>query len=381
MPTPKVRFLVCLALLALVPFVGSGAEPQVVDVYRGNPSCLNCKRYEIGLNDNLIVIVENLKDWPDALVKNPKIIPYINGIAIKGNYPIGVEPKNNKITFVLKRHQDATNDNRDAWAMLLRRPDITDHTRPVEVSVGTEDGKSVLPIKSSEKLELIVLPHWWWVLGLLLVVIAVALVYLAITSNILRDSDLEPFHEGDRKPYSLARTQMAVWFVLILGCYTVIFAVTTDLGTIPGTVLGLMGISAVTAVAAVSLDTSRQAERRKALSEERKQLDDKLTALQTRLATATPAEKPTLEAELADTKTKLEELNPKSRGFFLDILSDDDGVSFPRFQMAAWTLVLAIVFLATVYNTLAMPAFDGLLLGLMGLSSGTYLGFKAPVKK
>jgi hypothetical protein len=35
----------------------------------------------------------------------------------------------------------------------------------------------------------------------------------------------------------------------------------------------------------------------------------------------------------------------------------------------------------SVYKDLAMPEFSATLLGLMGLSSGTYLGFKVPEKK
>jgi hypothetical protein len=44
--------------------------------------------------------------------------------------------------------------------------------------------------------------------------------------------------------------------------------------------------------------------------------------------------------------------------------------------MAAWTLVLGIVFLRQVYNELAMPEFSPSLLMLIGISSGTYLGLK-----
>jgi hypothetical protein len=60
----------------------------------------------------------------------------------------------------------------------------------------------------------------------------------------------------------------------------------------------------------------------------------------------------------------------------MDILSDDHGVNFHRFQMAAWTFVLGIIFIQQVYKGLAMPDFDVTLLGLMGISAGTYLGLK-----
>jgi hypothetical protein len=64
-----------------------------------------------------------------------------------------------------------------------------------------------------------------------------------------------------------------------------------------------------------------------------------------------------------------------------DILMDEEGVNFHRFQMAAWTFVLGIVFLRQVYNELAMPEFNPALLALIGISSGTYLGLKITAEK
>ena len=69
---------------------------------------------------------------------------------------------------------------------------------------------------------------------------------------------------------------------------------------------------------------------------------------------------------------------PKQASWLTDILSDADGVSFHRFQNAGWTLVLGIIFVAQVYEVLAMPKFDNTLLALMGISAGTYLGLKIP---
>lgn len=63
-----------------------------------------------------------------------------------------------------------------------------------------------------------------------------------------------------------------------------------------------------------------------------------------------------------------------------DIFCDGDGVSFHRFQMIVWTIVLGVVFVNAVHRDLAMPKFDSALLGLMGLSSGTYVGSKFPEK-
>jgi hypothetical protein len=69
-----------------------------------------------------------------------------------------------------------------------------------------------------------------------------------------------------------------------------------------------------------------------------------------------------------------------SKGFWSDVLSDEEGIQFHRFQIVVWTTVLGVVFLHAVWVRLAMPEFDATLLALMGISSGTYLGFKIPEK-
>jgi hypothetical protein len=83
-------------------------------------------------------------------------------------------------------------------------------------------------------------------------------------------------------------------------------------------------------------------------------------------------------AAVAARRSQLRKLLNISERIDLDILSDANGVSFHRFQIAAWTLVLGIIFVAQVYRELAMPQFNEMLLGLMGISAGTYLGLKGP---
>jgi hypothetical protein len=70
-----------------------------------------------------------------------------------------------------------------------------------------------------------------------------------------------------------------------------------------------------------------------------------------------------------------------SRGLRRDLLWDGNGMSFHRFQIVVWTLVLGFIFVASVYAELTMPDFSATLLGLMGISSGTYLGFKLPERQ
>ncbi|HEU4854666.1 MAG TPA: hypothetical protein VFS89_05170 [Nitrosospira sp.] len=80
--------------------------------------------------------------------------------------------------------------------------------------------------------------------------------------------------------------------------------------------------------------------------------------------------------KIADAKAALSK--PVSEGFMRDLLTDASGVSFHRFQMLVWTIVLSFIFCVEVYQTLRMPEFSATLLSLMGISAGTYLGFKIP---
>ena len=67
-----------------------------------------------------------------------------------------------------------------------------------------------------------------------------------------------------------------------------------------------------------------------------------------------------------------------AQSWLSDLLTDANGISFHRLQMVIWTFVLGIVFIQQVLSNLALPDFDATLLALMGISSGTYLGFKLP---
>jgi len=49
--------------------------------------------------------------------------------------------------------------------------------------------------------------------------------------------------------------------------------------------------------------------------------------------------------------------------------------------MVAWTLAMIGVFVVAVWRTFAMAEFDAMTLGLLGISSGTYLGFKLPERQ
>jgi hypothetical protein len=189
---------------------------------------------------------------------------------------------------------------------------------------------------------------------------------------------------------------MAVWFVVVVGAYLYVWMMTGTFSAISVTALTLIGVSGATGLVAATMDSSKRAEALKAriaLQSERDALDAALNmagGLRAQLAAAVAGSPESLQllATLMAKQTRLNELQQlaaapvagatPSQGWYLDLLSDQSGVSFHRLQMAVWTLVLAFVFVRAVRVDVLMPDFDATLLGLLGVSSGTYLGFKFP---
>ena len=114
------------------------------------------------------------------------------------------------------------------------------------------------------------------------------LVRLARRSSMVRDRAVAGLEElelpaGKRRPYSLARVQMMVWFVLVVGAFVLIWIVTGNVNTITNSVLGLIGIGTGTALGAAMVEAGKgmsQEEARKAresweaLEKERRRLMD-----------------------------------------------------------------------------------------------------------
>jgi len=120
---------------------------------------------------------------------------------------------------------------------------------------------------------------------------------------------------------------MAIWTFLVGGALAFIFIVTWNENTITAGVLVLIGISSGTTLLAATADGPN----------------------------------PTPQV---------------TQGFISDLLTDGTGPSFHRYQMLLFTAILAVIFVVKVGSSLAMPDFDATLLALMGISNGTYLGFK-----
>ena len=350
--------------------------------------------------DTIIVVeIDHLSEW--AAKNDPaKLVPYLNGRAIRGNYPEEIHASKNHLHF----HLRITPENKATWVDLLGEPPGT--TRPVAFSVGLENQSPFDSVyDQNNRLPLTVISPLYGVIAFLVVLLTLILfLWLARTTNLIREPGTCPV-PGKLRPYNLGRTQMAFWFFLIYVSYLVIWLVTDALDTITPSLLGLMGISAGTALGEALIDSGKDTARDTQLQDltaEKQSIEQGIPELQSQLAsananiTATAADtsnRDSLNKQLQDKQTRLAQVNLQipsltpnasagvSKGFSTDILSDSSGYSFHRFQIFAWTIVLGIIFMSSVYNNLTMPEFSTTLLGLMGISSGTYIGFKFPEKK
>jgi hypothetical protein len=305
-------------------------QPTIKRVFTNDGMVNNLVR--AGIGNRIRVEIDKLKD---AVEQNHldqfKLVLYLDGLQLRGLYG---KPIDDLADGIVEYKIERTDNSKAEWNTLLGSS--KSQYREVFVSVGPENGQGFPPTdpKNPPTMNLRIY-YQLWLYGVSVVfVIAVAwFVRRARKTTILRDSAPTPLPDGKLPPYSLARVQMAIWFFLVLGSFIYIYLITGDYNTITEQALVLIGIGAGTALGSVAIDSNKEAQ------------------------------------------------SMASVNFLSDLLTDATGTSFHRFQMLTWTIVLGILFVIGVYKSLAMPEFSTTLLTLMGISSGTYLGFKIPERQ
>jgi hypothetical protein len=414
-----IKLLLCLLLVITTHQVQAVETQYLADYSLCNawklgeePPGQNCRAnqytdFSAGINDTLVVKINNFNallakaKCLDSVTAEPlpqaqqclpqKIVLYLDGRKINERDPVK-EGKLGKdkdtIEFPLKQHQAEEGGNKDAWLDLLGSPKKNLFLRPTKIEVGLERGY-VIPDNIGFMLSRIN-KFWFWVCQVIIGVFLIAGIILAIKSDILRDTGPTP--ENDKKPWSLARCQMAFWFFLVTISFLFIWLVTGALDTITDSVLGLMGIGSGTALGAALIDASEdKPEKLNKLKMQREKLQTEWNALLVEKNTATPVPENSqllktnqdeINTELKRVNEQIQNINTpkKTAGFFIDLVSGPSGVTLHRFQMVAWTVILGIIFVFSVWKRLSMPEFGVMLLALQGLSAGTYLGFKIPEK-
>jgi hypothetical protein len=303
---------------------------------------------KVRIGERVVIQIAGLKA---ALEKSPASIRlgelrlHLDGQQLKGVAARDFDWQKDRVQFFIER----TDADKEIWAQLLGGPSLGGEGRSIRLGVG-ESGKQEFlsddAARAALKAQLIVIDParlWLGVIGALLLLV---LVFVGRgKSSFLRDNypkklpDAAAGEDPPRRPYSLARVQMAFWLFLVLVGFVFVWIVTGDYrGILTSQALVLMGISTATGLAAVTIDSGRP------------------------------------QAELDDWGA--------SKGFFADILSTTSSGSLPlpRLQILVWTVILGAIFIYEVYTKLRLPEFDSTLLTLMGVSSGVSAGFKWPEK-
>lgn len=300
----------------------------------------------------------------------------------------------------------------DPFKRLLEKPSFV---MPSKVTLTLKSGSETLALPSAVtpqakdkrcRFNLIGISRWmFWSITFVFALIAISLGFFTAKTDILRDP-CRRRPEGV-EPVSLARTQMAFWFVVIAAAFLFLWVTTGNIATINGTCLVLLAIGTTTAVTSARMSEPRH--RQKDLSDAlQKTPHEMLKMTPGALRTAITARLNKLEKDppdelTSDEKNELlqildrhrEEIDcfinnkpnwlPKTvyfwkyrlRTVFEDLLTEETGTyDFQRFQVLAWTVILGTVFVVKVFYDRVMPTFDSNVLLLMGISSGAYLTFK-----
>jgi hypothetical protein len=253
-----------------------------------------------------------------------------------------------KSLYLLTFNLRETNKDNEAWLRLLKNSPVTNVNCNVKVAYINSAGHETV-LNSFEPFQLrIPLFRWpFWTSFSIIGACLFLFVRSIRSSEVLRDSGIlllnrdksspSYWHQHDH-PLSMARLQMSIWFFIIIGSFVFLWSTTGSLAGVNVTAMALMGISSGTSMFSAIISQKQQWDAAKR-------------------APSTP-----YPSQLAD--------------WFADLLSDESGITIHRFQMLAWTLVLSVVFINGVIFEYAMPVFTKELLGLMGISSGVYVGFK-----
>lgn len=359
-----------------------GPEASIENICAGTASEIGSER-KVHLGDWLTLNVKGIEKLGERAKGDKKPLQlFLNGLPLAGVPAIYYQPNGQEqgclkelpgyplVRFHLVRNEDS----KETWSVLLGRPGRRD--RDVQVSVGVAGcSEGCTDISTPKAIKLEVIRHAW-LLGycVVLILLLLSLLLLAYRTTLLRD-------RGKDSSWSLGRSQMAWWFFFVIAAFLYIWMVTGSYSSLSNSVLALIGISATTAVLGSVMDDTKETKiaQKPALETEKAKLETEAATLPT-TAPAVQANSQRLQQVYAELAQMPEE-QVTTHSFWTDILSDEDGISFHRYQIVIWTLVLTAIFIVDVHVSLAMPDFDGQLLALMGISSGTYLGFKFPEKK
>jgi hypothetical protein len=282
-----------------------------------------------GFGDRLVVYLKNTKKLIDS---QKEVVLYIDHYPLK--HVKGQRVDDHIYNFTLMNDQDTA-----FWTSLFLNAKHHKGQTRVDISIGTIDG-AVVSNSINKPLE-IYREGWMIFSWIAFVILSIVIMVAGGKSNILRetcDCQCSDTVKKKRRPFSLARTQMAFWTTIVAFAIIYIYFATGYMPEVSNTTLVLLGISASTTVFGYLIDNNVANSNTRTPGQE----GDKCCSL----------------------------------GFFRDIVSDNGVPGIHRFQNIVFTLLLGIIYFYKVSHNLQMTEFSTNLLLLMGISSGAYVGVK-----
>ncbi|MES2561425.1 MAG: hypothetical protein V4637_01735 [Pseudomonadota bacterium] len=306
---------------------------------------------------------------------------YLDGVRMTGlmTRPFDFVPgKSVRFGFDLEREANI-DENRKAWDTVFKAKPYHETTLHAAVAVGGEPPRSV---HTPQPLKFYVADIYWIYVVFIggIVLFFVLYVLLVKRTGMLIDADIGF--------YSLGKSQMAFWGLLVLLSFFGVWILTGTMERIPPQALVLLGISGATGLTAIFIGTHTKDTINQMIQEMKVKLnllEKEKTDLEAQKAQNPSAFRAAEETHLLSVKTEIATLMKQQKalapqGFWYDIVNDGNGMSFHRAQVVVWTIVLGMVFVGAVRQVMSMPEFPETLLVLMGISNATYLGFKIPEK-
>ena len=271
---------------------------------------LRSKQDSARMDDVIAVRIGTTRSFSDFKVM------YIDGLRVEGFAPSRINEDGKTVYFKLNHKIQ------ELMEQYLQSNSVTTQIVPVYISLGNQT-RPLAIAKQPFFIEVRQNIHWLWVVLIIVVIAGVAVT--ALFKNVLKDDN--------NLYYSLSRSQMFYWTVLIVVAYVHICLTTGMLPAIPDSVLAILGISIGTTAAAKIIENRNR---------------EGITI----------------------------DHNAKSEGWFVDILSDGSSINIQRLQNVIFNLLFGIIFIQRTLSTHLMPDFDNTVLLLMGISSGAYAGLK-----
>ena len=269
--------------------------------------------------DTIIVTVTSMTIIEKRRSMENPIILYLNRMPFPGivGHLAGAGP--NQIRFILTRSYE---DN-EKWNKILRSGFIN---KSLYLGVGLTDGSLVTP--TSFPLQFTLRTPAESVPFIILCCLLGGFTIFIVWKKKMLQEKISNYYI-----YSLSNVHLFFWTQIILLSYMLIWFVCDDMNSIDSSNLILLGISAGTAGLSTIIGTTNK-------------------------------------------KTKNAKGRP-SRGFFNDILSDNQEYSMHRYQIFIFNCVIGAFFIYKTIGELKMPVLSDTILALLGISSATYTGIKA----